>query len=333
MRGAAALLHDARFDPHERLRPARARARERALHGADRVPRDRQARAEPRPVAVAARPASPPARRSTPRSCARWREATGPVDPRRLRADRDRRRLTGAAAGARPRGRARWAAPLPGVRLWIDDGELCLDPAHRSRRSSSATSARACGTSAARAGRRPPRRRHVAHGRPGQQDEDGYLYFEGRADDVIIIAGLPDRPVRGRVRARLPPRGRRGRGGRGARRRARLGRARGRRAARRPRARRRRSPRELQDHVKRADRAVQVPADRRVRRRRCRRPRAARCAARCCETGHDASARSLRDAGRPEVATFVPGTRDGRPLADRLAAAPGARGSRTSPRS
>ncbi len=32
---------------------------------------------------------------------------------------------------------------------------------------------------------------------------------------------------------------------------------------------------------------------------------------------------SLRDAGDREVATFVPGTRDGRPLADRLAPAPG----------
>ena len=27
-----------------------------------------------------------------------------------------------------PRARARWAARCPGVRLWVDDGELCLDP-------------------------------------------------------------------------------------------------------------------------------------------------------------------------------------------------------------
>ena len=56
------------------LRPARAagadraRARRRALHGADRVPRDRQAR-DAAPAAVAAAAWSPPARRSTPRSC------------------------------------------------------------------------------------------------------------------------------------------------------------------------------------------------------------------------------------------------------------------------
>ena len=49
------------------------------------------------------------------------------------------------------------------------------------------------------------------------QDDDGYLYFEGRADDVIISRRLPDRPVRGRVGARLPPGGRGGRRGRGAR--------------------------------------------------------------------------------------------------------------------
>jgi acetyl-CoA synthetase len=29
-------------------------------------------------------------------------------------------------------------------------------------------------------------------------DEDGYFWYQGRADDVII-RGLPDRPVRGRV--------------------------------------------------------------------------------------------------------------------------------------
>ena len=36
--------HDARFDPDERLEVDRARGRRRALHGADRVPGDRQAR-------------------------------------------------------------------------------------------------------------------------------------------------------------------------------------------------------------------------------------------------------------------------------------------------
>ena len=41
--GASALLHDARFDPEERLDTDRTRAGERAVHGADRVQGDRQA--------------------------------------------------------------------------------------------------------------------------------------------------------------------------------------------------------------------------------------------------------------------------------------------------
>ena len=33
-------------------------------------------------------------------------------------------------------------------------------------------------------------------------DDDGYLWFVGRADDVITSSAVPHRPVRGRVRAR-----------------------------------------------------------------------------------------------------------------------------------
>ena len=44
LRGAAALLHDARFDPAQRLRDPRRRGGQRAVHGPDRVPGDRQAR-------------------------------------------------------------------------------------------------------------------------------------------------------------------------------------------------------------------------------------------------------------------------------------------------
>ncbi len=61
--------------------------------------------------------------------------------------------------------------PLPGFRLWIDDGELCADPATVPT--------------------------FFIDGPEGEwrtgdrvsQDEDGYLWFEGRADDVIISAG------------------------------------------------------------------------------------------------------------------------------------------------
>ena len=85
--GASALLHDARFDPDERLELLRARARERAVHGADRVPRDRQAR----DAARAAGPARDGGRRrgAQPGGAARlatrrraWRSATATARPR-----------------------------------------------------------------------------------------------------------------------------------------------------------------------------------------------------------------------------------------------------------
>ena len=103
--GAAALLHDARFDPRRAPGAARARAGERAVHGAHRVPRDRQARD--------ARRASGPARHgrrrrgAEPRGAARVAGGHGARDPRRLRPDRDRPADRDAArrAGADP---ARW---------------------------------------------------------------------------------------------------------------------------------------------------------------------------------------------------------------------------------
>ena len=48
------------------------------------------------------------------------------------------------------------------------------------------------------------------------RDEDGYIWFVGRADDVIISCRVSDRPVRGRERAGRAPRGGRGGGGRQA---------------------------------------------------------------------------------------------------------------------
>ena len=98
------------------------------------------------------------------------------------------------------------------------------------------------------------------------EDEDGYLWFEGRGDDVIISSGyrigpfevesaLVSHPAVAEAAAVAAPDEERGsvvravvvlRSGEPG-----------------P----RRSPRELQEHVKRGDGALQVPADRRVRRR------------------------------------------------------------------
>ena len=312
MRGAAALLHDARFDPHERL-DLLERERVNVLCMAPTEYRVIAARAEPRPVAslrglVAAGEAL------NPEVLRAFREATG-LWIRDGYGQTETGQTTGQPAGRDPKPGS-MGPPLPGVRLRIDDGELCLDPATRPdvlprlpRRGRAPRPRRRLGGRADR--------RDGGTWRTGDrvtQDEDGYLHFEGRADDVIISRRLPDRPVRGRVRARLAPRGRGGGGRRRARRRARLGRARDRRAARRATRRRRRSPRAAGPRQARRPRPTSTrgswssPTS-------CRRRRAARCAARCCATGHERAGGPARRGGR-EVATYLPGTRDGLPLAD-----------------
>jgi acyl-coenzyme A synthetase/AMP-(fatty) acid ligase len=62
--------------------------------------------------------------------------------------------------------------PLPGFRVWIDDGELVVDPA-------------TVPTFFIDGDRTRPWRT----GDRVSEDEDGYLWFEGRTDDVIISAG------------------------------------------------------------------------------------------------------------------------------------------------
>jgi acetyl-CoA synthetase len=83
--------------------------------------------------------------------------------------------LTGMPLGipARP---GSMGIPLPGIRLDVDDGELVADPA-------------TVPTFFLRyLGEEPP----SGPWRTGDRvhaDEDGFLYFEGRADDVIVSAG------------------------------------------------------------------------------------------------------------------------------------------------
>ena len=61
--------------------------------------------------------------------------------------------------------------PLPGFRLWIEEGELCVDP-------STVPTFFIDGPDGTwRTGDRV------------REDDDGYLWFEGRTDDVIISAG------------------------------------------------------------------------------------------------------------------------------------------------
>jgi acyl-coenzyme A synthetase/AMP-(fatty) acid ligase len=167
LRGASALLHDARFDPAERLDVLEREAVS-VLCMAPTEYRAIAKRAELRPLprlrhlVAAGEPLNPEVVRA-------WREATG-LEVHDGYGQTETGALTGMPIGppVRPGSMGR---PLPGFRLWVEDGELCADPA------TIPTFFLDGGTGTWRTGDR------VA------EDEDGYLWFEGRADDVIVSAG------------------------------------------------------------------------------------------------------------------------------------------------
>ena len=173
MRGAAALLHDGRFDPHERLEILQ-REQVNVLCMAPTEYRVIAKRAEPRPVAslrglVAAGEAlNPEVLRAFHDATGLWiRDGYGQTETGQL---------TGAPLGeeVRPGSMGR---PLPGVSLRVEDGELVADPA-------------TVPTFFLRyLGDDPPAGDVWRTGDRVRQDDDGFLYFEGRADDVIISAG------------------------------------------------------------------------------------------------------------------------------------------------
>ena len=176
LRGACALLHDARFDPAQRLEVVRREGVD-VLCMAPTEYRMIAARAELGPLPsirglVAAGEALDPGVLEA------WRAATG-VTIRDGYGQTETGQLTGSGPDEEvvpgSMGRA-----LPGIALWVEDGELVVDPA---------TVPTMClGTLGADGVLVPP----PSPWRTGdrvEQDAEGRLRSEGRTDDVISSAG------------------------------------------------------------------------------------------------------------------------------------------------
>jgi acetyl-CoA synthetase len=170
--GAGALLHDARFDPAERL----------AILARERVDVLCMAPTEYRIIAKRVTLGPLPSVKGllaagealNPEVLRAWQDATG-VAIRDGYGQTETGQLTANPAGSEPRPGS-MGLPLPGVSLSVDDGELVLDP--------KTVPTFFLGY----LGEQP----HVGPWRTGdrvRRDEDGYIFFEGRADDVIISAG------------------------------------------------------------------------------------------------------------------------------------------------
>jgi acetyl-CoA synthetase len=174
LRGARALLHDARFDPEERLELVEREAVDVLC----------MAPTEYRVIARRARLRALPSIRAlvaagealNPEVMHEWEQATG-IQVRDGYGQTETGQLTGMPPD-RPARPGSMGLALPGMRLDVVDGELVADPA-----TVPTFFVRYLGepeadrTTAWRTGDRVTR------------DEDGYLYFEGRTDDVIISAG------------------------------------------------------------------------------------------------------------------------------------------------
>jgi acyl-coenzyme A synthetase/AMP-(fatty) acid ligase len=184
---AAALLHDARFDPSERLE----------LLARERVNVLCMAPTEYRVIAKRATLRSLPDLRGmvaagealNPEVLRAWARATG-LGIRDGYGQTETGQLTGMPIGEPPRPGS-MGRPLPGMRLSVMDGELTADPRcvptfflgylgegvqHDAERGSWQVADRRDGGTW-RTGDRV------------REDDDGYLHFEGRSDDVIVSAG------------------------------------------------------------------------------------------------------------------------------------------------
>jgi acyl-coenzyme A synthetase/AMP-(fatty) acid ligase len=175
LRGAAALIHDSRFDPDERLELIE-RERVNVLCQAPTEYRILAKRTDLRPIS----------------SLRRLLSAGEPLNPDVIRAFRERMGIgigdgygqteTGAISGMRPgeTDPARdgsMGTPLPGIEVRIEDGELQVKPKTVPSFFSQYLGGQPF------AGQWWPTGDHV------RQDENGYLWFEGRDDDIILSGG------------------------------------------------------------------------------------------------------------------------------------------------
>ncbi len=173
---AAALLHDARFDPAERLEIARAE-NVTVLCMAPTEYRVIAKRTTLRPV-PSLRTMVAAGEALNPEVLGAFRDATG-LDIRDGYGQTETGQLTGMPIGERVRPGS-MGRPLPGIELAVKDEELVLgDP----------TTDPTFFVSYLEEEQPAPHATPWLTGDRVHQDEDGYLYFVGRADDVIISAG------------------------------------------------------------------------------------------------------------------------------------------------
>jgi len=167
LRGATALLEDVRFDPEQRLETVE-REGVRVLCMAPTEYRAVAKRAELRPL-PSLRHAVAAGEPLNPEVVEAWREGTG-AEVQDGYGQTETGALTGMPIGPPVRAGS-MGKPLPGFRVFVDEGELCVDP------STVPTFFLDGPDDVWRTGDR------------ASEDEDGYLWFEGRTDDVIISAG------------------------------------------------------------------------------------------------------------------------------------------------